>query len=56
MNSYRDHQVLMFDRPGKIRKKTQRGVASTHSPLVRPSVNIKYPFLFLMVGVGLPSG
>ena len=40
MNSYRDHQVLMFDRPGKIWKKTQRGVASTHSTLVRPRLNI----------------
>ena len=56
MNSYRDHQVLMFDRPGKIRKKTLSGVASTHSTLVRPRVNITYPFFFLMVGLGPPSG
>ena len=56
MNSYRDHQVLMFDRPGKIRKKTQRGVASTNSTLVRPRVKITYPFLFLMIGLGPPSG
>ena len=56
MNSYRDHQVLMFDRPGKIRKTTQRGVASTNSTLVRPRVNITYPFLFLMIGLGPPSG
>ena len=49
MNSYRDHQVLTFDRPGKIRKKTQRGVASTHPTLVRPRVNIAYPF-WLIIG------
>ena len=49
MNSYRDHQVLMFDRPGKIRKKTQRGVASTHPTLVRPRVNIPNPF-WLIIG------
>ena len=48
MNSYRDHQVLMFDRPGKIQKKTQRGVASTHPTLVRRRVNITYPFLVII--------
>ena len=56
MNSYQDHQVLMLDRPGKIRKKTQRGVASTHSTLVRPRINITYLFVFLMVGLGPPCG
>ena len=56
MNSYRDHQVLTFDRPGKIRKTTHRAVASTNSTLVRPRVNITYPFLFLMIGLGPASG